>query len=446
MPIIRVLLVLSLCALRLDAKLTGAIFTTDVNGDKVNQNLYATKPDVYLNGGPKANGQCGGAAGLPDGDYVFQVTDPSGSTLLSSDSIANRHFTVSGGTGLITSASTHVTGTSQCTGGISVQLFPFNDTPNPGGEYKVWVTLFSNYDPVNQGNFGFDNADTKTDNFKVRNSIVATTGGPPPPAGCLNLFKIYDTNTNGQQDPNEIIINNWQFSVQSVATSQITYYSTPLIVNDLPFGDYIVCDSRPTQYFWVPTIALCSTVTLSNIECVNVMRGCVCVGGAAVAAHGANYWGGNPSLITSADLAALDALNLKTAAGTDFDPTTTAQLIAWGGAATTANPRYYLSVQLAVSTLNTRHGTDASTLVLGEGVAIADGFPSGFFPLSALQSLANSQAGSGTGDMLATASILLDANNNVIYVQPQPCPFSFPTVSKRSISTKSEFYVYPGQL
>ena len=46
--------------------------------------------DVYLNGGPGPN-----AAALPSGDYYFQVTDPNGATLLSTDPVSNRRFHVS---------------------------------------------------------------------------------------------------------------------------------------------------------------------------------------------------------------------------------------------------------------------------------------------------------------------------------------------------------------
>lgn len=35
------------------AGVNGAIFTTDFNGQTVNGNIYASKPDVYLNGGPR---------------------------------------------------------------------------------------------------------------------------------------------------------------------------------------------------------------------------------------------------------------------------------------------------------------------------------------------------------------------------------------------------------
>src|SRR5215510_14012622 len=76
--------------------LPGAIFTTNVNGTRVNQNKFDAKCDVYLDGGPGPNAPQG-AAGLPDGDYYFQVTDPSGKTLLSTDAVMFRQFNVSGG-------------------------------------------------------------------------------------------------------------------------------------------------------------------------------------------------------------------------------------------------------------------------------------------------------------------------------------------------------------
>src|SRR5687768_14566106 len=63
------------------ANFSGAIYTTTFNGQSVNENTYSNKDEVYLNGGPQNTT----ANGLPDGTYYFQVTDPSGATLLSSD-------------------------------------------------------------------------------------------------------------------------------------------------------------------------------------------------------------------------------------------------------------------------------------------------------------------------------------------------------------------------
>ena len=76
------------------APLSGAIFTTLPDGSVVNANVqYQSKCDVYLDGGPPP-GAPQGAAGLPDGSYYFQVTDPSGKKLLSTDAVSNRRFTV----------------------------------------------------------------------------------------------------------------------------------------------------------------------------------------------------------------------------------------------------------------------------------------------------------------------------------------------------------------
>ena len=82
-----------------------------------------------------------------DGILYFQVTDPSGKTLLSTDAAGCRLFTISGGIIVSTapSACPHVTGSDVDHDALTVQLMPFNDTPNPGGEYKVWVTLLADY-------------------------------------------------------------------------------------------------------------------------------------------------------------------------------------------------------------------------------------------------------------------------------------------------------------
>src|SRR6266481_4508872 len=71
--------VLAFCSnLRADPPLPGAIFTTDSTCTEVNQNIFDNKEDVYVDGGPAHPG----AAGLPDGSYCVQVTDPSGATVL----------------------------------------------------------------------------------------------------------------------------------------------------------------------------------------------------------------------------------------------------------------------------------------------------------------------------------------------------------------------------
>lgn len=154
-------------------------------------NQFPTKEDVYLDGGP-GPGAPQTAAGLDDGTYVFQVTDPSGKMLLSTDLANCRQFNVSGGiiTGVVATGCQHVTGTDVDHGATTVQLMPYLDTPNNGGVYKVWVTLAGDYlegcarqgiinglNVVDCGPIlrrlggvahGFIPAESKTDNYKVK--------------------------------------------------------------------------------------------------------------------------------------------------------------------------------------------------------------------------------------------------------------------------------------
>lgn len=151
------------------APVTGAIFTTLYDGSAVDHNIYNDKEDVYLNGGPNSpNAPCT-AAGLPAGDYYFQVTDPSGKILLSSDDLAERKVRVKGGIITAYLGTTHKVATGKC-GSVTVQLFPFNDTPNPGGEYKTWmqsVVGFKEFLP----------SKSKTDNFKAPGDIDSDGDG-----------------------------------------------------------------------------------------------------------------------------------------------------------------------------------------------------------------------------------------------------------------------------
>jgi hypothetical protein len=178
-------------------QLSGAIFTTNQKGEPVNMNIYNNKRQVYLDGGP-GPGAPVGAAALPEGDYYFQVTDPSGQTLLSSDSIGSRKFTISD-VGVIVSA-VHSTNDDADYGGSPyyakvVQLYPFDDTPNNGGVYKVWVTPVDCYNP-GEGKHGFIPKYSKTDNFKVRGKVDQYL--------CVQKFKDCDGDGIWDEDEPEI--------------------------------------------------------------------------------------------------------------------------------------------------------------------------------------------------------------------------------------------------
>jgi hypothetical protein len=182
---------------------SGAIFTTLSDGSEVNFNIYPSKESVYLDGGP-GPGAPQTAAGLDDGTYVFQVTDPSGKTLLSTDAAQCRQFVVLNG--IITSvapsgACAHQTGMDVDHGVVTVQLMPYDDTPNPGGVYKVWVTLVEDYGCALEppqvdcavGKHGFIPSHTKTDNFKVEAGPVRE----------IDARFFNDANRNGWRDDGE---------------------------------------------------------------------------------------------------------------------------------------------------------------------------------------------------------------------------------------------------
>lgn len=236
------------------AAVSGAIFTTLADGSAVNANIFSAKCDglgVYLDGGPGPNAPQG-AAGLPDGDYFYQVTDPSGKTLLSTDAQRYRRFTVTAG--IISSrvtpavAGDHQTGVDVDHGAVTIELCPFLDTPNNGGEYKVWVTPVASFagnanlvdNGYNPGFFhGFLPAASKTDNFKVKSRRSV----------CLTIIKFAD-NGDERYTYGEPLLN-WPVHIydsQGIEVRGTLWTGAPgtmfptLRVCALPPGDYTVSE------------------------------------------------------------------------------------------------------------------------------------------------------------------------------------------------------------
>lgn len=186
-------LVLTLGVVIAASAVSGAAFTTynpwvdgafkDVcKNSQVNCNIYGIKPDVWLNGGPAANGLG------PDGEYFFAVLVPGGqpdpndggAKNLSDDydAYTNRQFTVSGGevsyyggTHDLDSGDTLDAGRSFCHSprGCApdgeepfIRLFPYADTTNPGGVYILAICS------IGDGTaYPVEPRDCKYDAFKV---------------------------------------------------------------------------------------------------------------------------------------------------------------------------------------------------------------------------------------------------------------------------------------
>ena len=251
------------CAL---ANISGAIFTTLQDGSEVNANIFDAMEDVYLDGGPGQNAPST-AAGLPEGDYYFQVTDPSGKVLLSMDPVRCRKFHVNS-FGVIdyvypATCSQKVKGQMavvDCThaigvdidhsdlGAITVQLMPYLRTPNNGGVYKVWVTpvemFIGDANLVDNPSYfhGFVPAWSKTDNYKVHH------GKPCDPR--LKVRKFDDSNADGIWDLNEAEITGW--TVDITDPLQVTNgYNTPVDVLAMPVGMWTVKEQTPSN--WLQT-------------------------------------------------------------------------------------------------------------------------------------------------------------------------------------------------
>jgi hypothetical protein len=260
--------------------LSGAIFTTTVDGAIVNENVrYEAKEDVYLDGGPGPNAPST-AAGLPAGDYYFQVTDPSGKDLLSTDHISCRQIHVNengvidfvySGTNVEKQQGTwtevdckHEEGVDidhPELGAITVQLFPYDDTPNPGGVYKAWVTRVEDYeenyvgpDPLDcvgqkgqcnvngegwePGNaHGFVPHHSKTDNYKVKQK------GPKVEPPEITVKKFHDKNLNGVWDEGEEWVEGWRVDYTTPVDGGFDYTEFVLIAAEP--GDYVFTEETP---------------------------------------------------------------------------------------------------------------------------------------------------------------------------------------------------------
>ncbi|QBY03477.1 hypothetical protein E2K93_03395 [Thalassotalea sp. HSM 43] len=268
-------------------RLSGAIFTTTPDGSIVNENVrYESKEQVFLDGGPGLNAPRSAAA-LPAGYYYFQVTDPSGKCLLSSifedagvnggtcfesvkgrggpknaqtfsaEPLSCRLFYFDGEDGITLMNSTYTVtekvkgqmversypcqhklgteyiaengGSGTPPDGETLQLFPYANTPNPGGVYKAWVSAahsvhsacgVADMDAMNSsgetgegcnGFFGFIPRWSKTDNYKADHFN-------PPQGFDVGILKYHDANLNCQFDDldqyyNDQYIAGWEIGV-----------------------------------------------------------------------------------------------------------------------------------------------------------------------------------------------------------------------------------------
>ena len=383
--------------------LPGAIFTTDSTCTGVNINIYGDKAEVYLDGGPAHQG----AAGLPDGYYYVQVTEPNGTVLGTSVGSGNETpVYVTGGEfaecyqleAILIKASDGTSG--------------YDTTSNPGGEYKVWVSTVATFDPNS----------SKTDNFKVKE------GPEPPPTAQLNVIKFYDANANGTNDDGQLITG-WKVRIQD-NIDYIRYTPVSIIVDP---DDYTVTEFYPIELNWMGTTPNPVLITLAAGDDKTVEFGNLCLGAGGGLTLG--FWSNNngKALFGGDDLALMVSLNLRKANGTDFDPTNYAGFRTWLLSANATNMAYMLSAQLAAMELNVFNGkVSGGALIYAPGTSSAN--PLGFATVNAVMAEANAELGLH-GLVLADSpyrayqealkNALDNANNNKTFVQSTPCAFTF---------------------
>lgn len=229
----------------------GAVYATTLDGRILKGRLFDSKCAAYLAVGPGPHSR-GKRKGLPRGEYYFQVTDPSGKQLLSTDPVSNRRFKVVQGV-IVSHSGTHPTGTDQnywklkaITIGLAGPKCPadYLDTPSKRGAYKVWVTPVDEFreNPARCRRncfHGFVASESKTAVFRVE------PPAPPPPGACLTIRKDFAPTEGGDLVP----IEGWEMNISDpLGTENVfdTDENGEVQLCDLVDGRYVVSEeSRP---------------------------------------------------------------------------------------------------------------------------------------------------------------------------------------------------------
>jgi hypothetical protein len=285
-------------------------------------------------------------------------------------------------------------------GSTPVQLMPFNDTPNNGGEYKAWLIRQTSQTSIAPDgiHINFDSKDTKTDNFKVRQQECQDCD----PQTRLFGRKFYDANANGVKDPgpNEPGVQGVRITLcvttdsgttcETIETDSAGEWSTVISTG----STYTVCETLPNTCpqdgsgsYWLQTApaadstgARCYSGIAGGQDIIGLDFGDICFHPAS-GGFTLGFWSNKngEKIMKSNDnfagaLAFLNSLPLKDYNGTnkDFDPNNYTQFRTWLLSGNAVNMAYMLSVQLSATSLDVRFGflsngqlVDATSLGLG---------------------------------------------------------------------------------
>jgi hypothetical protein len=208
-----------------------AIFTSDPTGEVNNQNIYDSKADVFLNGGPASAG-----GNLTAGTvFYYQVQEPNGTPLMEIRSVT-------------------VLDTGPHAGRFFVGLAPFDDTSNSGGEYKVVVSTDPELKP---------GGCTKSDNFKVveqPGSLRITkdiSGGPEGTSGSFDVT--VDCGAAGTFERTITVPDPGEVTITGIAAGAVCTVDENIIQEDPPLG-----------YHWTPPTIVGSPATIVSGQTVTI--------------------------------------------------------------------------------------------------------------------------------------------------------------------------------
>ena len=252
-------------------------------------------------------------------------------------------------------------------------------------------------------------------------------------------YKFYDANANGMLDNGEMGLGGWTiqlFKWNGTAWDWVANATTgsdgSYCFDGLDAGEYMV--KEVAQQYWICTTSSSITVDLKSGEISeNNNFGNVCLkqgtGGKTL-----GYWAnaGN-KLITSDDVAALNALNLHKPSGWNYPPfsstltTAKSQISSYLLSANAKDMRWMLSAQLIATKLNVLHGSLSGSTIVYVGPSTY--VPSGFISIDDIMANANTALSGADRATQEYWKNLLDGlnNNRLPFVCPGPCyPIVYP--------------------
>ena len=329
-------------------------------------------------------------------------------------------------------------------------LTAFQQAP---GVYKFTITLPAescNTFPITYGSTGCDESTAsfarRNDGGNFQSHLRAATfdgscnktgddtdcGGGSNGRGNVSACKYYDFNANGTFDPGEQGLDGWPMTIDpldgatpNVATQLTNAGCVTWSTLDPGFNPYSVTEGTPNEPNWFhsTTVTLPVNVVVGQTQTVDFGNYCKVPSGGLTLGFWSNKNG--QALITAADLLALRNLCLRNADGSNFDPTTNAQVKSFLLGANATNMANMLSAQLTAMTLNIRHGfVDANAFDLCSHKTV------GQLTTDANTSLcANGLTFSGSPDRApqeAMKNCIDTLNNGGPVVPVTPCSRTFP--------------------